>query len=152
MPRWLLASGLSWLTATAGAGEPTGTQAGETRGSDAAAIAVELNRAEPVGNGCRLSFVIRNRTPLVLTSLQWDLVFFDGDGLIAGRTAAEAAPLPADKTSVKVFDVPGLPCTRLKRVLINDVLRCTGEPGDDTPIDCLGLTVPSNRTDIELMK
>jgi hypothetical protein len=115
-------------------------------------IAVELNRADPVPNGCRLSFVIRNRTPHAFASLQWDLVFFDRDDLIAGRTAAEAAPLPKGKTSMKQYDIPGLACERLRRVLLNDVMRCDTAGGGNVPLDCLRLMVLSSRAGIQFFK
>jgi hypothetical protein len=115
-------------------------------------IAVELNRAEPLPDGCRVSFVIQNRTTHAFESLLWDLFFFDPDGLIAGRLAAEAAPLPAGKTSVKLFDIPGLMCDGLSRVLLNDTIVCETEAGEDVEIDCLQLTVPSSRADIGFIK
>ncbi len=150
--RWLLAGGLAWLVVTASANEPVGDKALDAQAQDTEVIAVELNRTEPLRDGCRLSFVIRNRTPHAFESLQWDLFFFDPDGLIVGRMAAEAAPLPAGKTSVKLFDVPDLACDGLGRVLINAVLRCDTSAGGDDLIDCLRLTVPSSRSRVELIK
>lgn len=115
-------------------------------------IAVELNRTDSVEAGCRVSFVIRNLTSHAFESMQWDLFFFDPDGLIIGRLAAEAAPLRAGKTSVKLFDLPDLACKDLGRVLINDVLRCEAASDSSGGIDCLGLTIPSSRSQVELVK
>jgi hypothetical protein len=140
--RWLLAGGLAWLVVTASANEPVGDKARDAQAQDTEVIAVELNRTEPLRDGCRLSFVIRNRTPHAFESLQWDLFFFDPDGLIVGRMAAEAA----------LFDVPDLACDGLGRVLINAVLRCDTSAGGDDLIDCLRLTVPSSRSRVELIK
>lgn len=119
------------------------------------AIAVELNRADALDAGCRLSFVIHNDTPHSFTSLQWDLVGFDSDGLIADRMAAEVAPLLARKTSVKQFDIPTLGCDRLGRLLLNDITQCQTRGGDATlsdPLSCLRLIRPSSRTNIEFFK
>jgi hypothetical protein len=150
--RWLSVGGLAWLAATAivaGAGAANAPD-GTTR--DTEIIAVELNRAESLTDGCRLSLVIHNRTSHAFETMQWDLFFFDPAGRIAARMAAEAAPLPAGKTSVKLFDVPGLACEGLGRVLINDVLRCETDSGAGIRIDCLRLTVPSSRAQVELFK
>ncbi len=115
-------------------------------------IDVELNRVAPRGDGCRLSFVIRNASGAALSSLQWDLVLFDNDGLIAGRSAAEAGPLPRGKTSVKDYDLPGIGCDALARVLINGVLRCETAPDEAAGIDCLERTRPTSRSRVELFK
>jgi hypothetical protein len=150
--RWLPVGGLAWLAATALAAGPSADKAPDETTIDAAVIAVELNRAESLADGCRLSFVIHNRTPQAFETMQWDLFFFDPTGLIGGRMAAEVAPLRAEKTSVKLFDVPGIKCEGLGKVLINDVLRCETDSGAGTPIDCLQLTVPSSRAQVELIK
>lgn len=121
-------------------------------GGETSVVAVELNRTESVSAGCRLSFVIRNSTAHAFESMQWDLVLFDPDGFIVTRTAAEAAPLPAGKTSVKLFDVPGSECKGLGRVLLNDVLHCKTRAGAEAQPDCLALTVPSSRADLEFFK
>jgi len=118
-------------------------------------IAAELNRADTVANGCRLSFVIRNTTEHDFSSLQWDLVTFDPEGLIAARMAAELAPLRADKTSVKQFDIQDFGCDRIARLLLNDITQCKTK-GPDGEMrarnDCLGLMEVSSRTGIELFK
>ena len=115
-------------------------------------VDVELNRVVPQGDGCRLSFVIRNGSGSALSSLHLDLVLFDPDGLIVGRTAAEAGPLPAGKTSVKDYDLPDIGCDALGRILINDVVRCETAPGEVAGIDCLDATRPASRARVELFK
>ncbi len=129
--------------------------AGPGSSANAGRISVELNRADPFESGCRLSFVIRNDTPHSFTALQWDLVGFDPEGLIADRMAANVAPLPAHKTSVKQFDVTSLSCERLGKLLLNDITRCEAD-GDHKdawdPFDCLELITASSRTEIELFK
>lgn len=135
---------------------PTMAKAESTQpAAERALVAAELNRADTVENGCRLSFVIRNGTNYDFTSLQWDLVTFDPDGLIAARMAAELAPLTADKTSVKQFDIQDFDCDRIARLLLNDISRCkTKGPSGEARVrhDCLGLIELSSRTGIELFK
>jgi hypothetical protein len=54
-------------------------------------------------------------------------VIFGKDEVIRQHLAMEAAPLPARKTSVKAFDLPGMQCTEMGRILFNDILGCARE-------------------------
>ncbi|WP_210163814.1 hypothetical protein [Microvirga flocculans] len=58
--------------------------------------------------------------------MKLDLFAFDSDGIAAKRLAVELGPVPGRKTLVKLFDFPGLTCSRFGRVLLNDVLSCEG--------------------------
>jgi hypothetical protein len=103
-------------------------------------LVVDLNRLEDRDGACRLHFVFTNPADRVFERLTLDLVLFDADGVIAERVALEAAPLLADKTMVKQFDIAGRPCADIGRVLINDVTACADRSG---PADgCLGLIEP----------
>lgn len=113
-------------------------------------IRVELNRLEPAGDACRPNLVLVNGTALTLSEFRLDLVMFDADGIVADRLAVDASPLLAGKTSLIVFEVPGMACDDIARVLINTVIACAGGPDD--PGACLGLIEPSSRTDVALFK
>lgn len=106
-------------------------------------LSVELNRLEEREGSCRIYLVIGNKSATAYESLKLDLVLFGTDGVIVRRLAVEAAPLRADKTSVKLFDVSGLACTGIGNVLLNDVLECRGATGDEA--DCIARIVPSSR-------
>ncbi|MFO7855108.1 MAG: hypothetical protein R6V44_07810 [Paracoccaceae bacterium] len=114
---------------------------GPAAAEPAPAIGVELNRLETVEGECRAYLVLDNRGG-ALESLELDLVLFDPDGVIARRLAVEAGPLRAGRESVKVFTIGGLACDGIGRVLLNDVLSCTGEGAGD---DCLGRIEASSR-------
>src|SRR3546814_11145369 len=75
---------------------------------------------------------------------------FGGDGVIAKRLAVEAAPLPAGKTSVRLFDMEGLACDGVSRVLLNDVLACRDDSGERE--GCLAAIATSSRTDAEFVR
>jgi len=113
-------------------------------------IAIELNKLEPVKTACRAYLVVQNRTGAALTSLRLDLVMFGSDGVIARRLAVETAPLPAGKTAVRLFDMDGTPCDGISRVLLNDVLACSGDDGGRD--DCLAAIRTSSRTDAEFIR
>ena len=87
-------------------------------------LGVELNKLEQTGAACRSYMVLSNRTEVTLDQLSLDLVVFDTDGVIDRRLAVELGPVAAGRTRVKVFDMAGLDCGRVARVLLNDVLTC----------------------------
>ncbi|WP_440997587.1 Tat pathway signal sequence domain protein [Arhodomonas sp. SL1] len=98
-------------------------------------MTLQLNKLEQEGKSCLAYLVVENTAESAYDSLTLDLVMFDGDGIIARRLAVETAPLPAGKTSVKVFRIDELPCDAIGRVLLNDILACEDETGDHD--DCL---------------
>ena len=90
--------------------------------------AVELNRLEPRAEGCRIWLALRNPTPQPHDKLRLDLVLFGRDGVVARRMVVDAGQLPADKTMVRIFDTPGLPCEGIGTVLLNDIPSCGAAP------------------------
>ena len=106
-------------------------------------VSVELNKLEANGGGCQPYLVFENKTKIDFNSLKLDLVMFDGDGVIARRVVVEGAPLQPGKMVVKVFDIPGLTCDRIGRVLLNGLTRC-----DDQAVErngCLALLKTESR-------
>ena len=91
---------------------------------------IELNKLESVEGACRAYMVFENTTVNAFESLKLDLVMFDPNGVINKRLAVEGGPLPAGKTSVKLFDIKDVSCADVDRVLLNDVLDCQGPAGD----------------------
>lgn len=114
------------------------------------AVRVELNKLEPDGLGCRIYLVLENRSDSAFETLKLDLVMFDRDLVVAKRLAVETAPLPAGKLSLKVFDVDGVACDRVGRVLLNDVMACAD--GSGVRDDCLRLMSPASRSGTEFVK
>ena len=118
-------------------------------GSDES-LPVQLNKLEPNEGDCRAYLVLENKSASAFESLKLDVVVFDTDGIVAKRLAVEAAPLPLDKTSLKVFDIGGLPCDRVGRVLLNEVMTC--EDASQERGDCLALMSTSSRAPIPFIK
>lgn len=106
-------------------------------------VTVELNKLEQVDNACRAYLVTQNLTDIHFDSLQLDIVMFDNDGIVAKRLAVEIAPMAPGKTSLKVFDIAGLPCDKIGQLLLNDVIQCRDDKGVRT--DCLSLVRVSSR-------
>ena len=113
-------------------------------------IGIELNKFENQANACRAYMVFRNTTDQTFEAFKLDMVMFDQEGLINRRLALDVAPLRADKTSVKLFDIEGLPCDDINQILINDVIECAAS-GEGNP-DCVGLLETSSRNATALIK
>jgi len=114
------------------------------------ALRIELNRLEERGDGCRVHLVLENTSARVYTSYQLDLVIFAVDGVIARRLALETAPLRANKTVVKEFELAGLSCERVGRILLNDVSACVSDAGERN--DCVTATRVSSRASAPFVK
>ncbi len=105
----------------------------------APSVSVELNKLEAADKDCRATLVVKNGKDTAFSELRLDLVVFDGDSVVAKRLIVDVAPLAAKKTSVKSFDIAGLGCDGISRLLLNDVPACGGDA------DCLGLVETSSR-------
>lgn len=104
---------------------------------------VELNRLEDAGGGCRLTLVVANPGDQRFEQLKLDLVLFDADGVVARRLAVETGPVRAKKTVVRLFEAADLPCAGIGRLLLNDVVACSGKDG---PVPgCLDRLVTASR-------
>ena len=118
--------------------------------ASAAGLAIELNKAENGNGGCLASFVIRNGLGHTLDRFSMDVIVFDQEGVIAGRSLLDLAPLPDAKTTVATFPLQNGGCDTISRVLVNSFPSCRANSGQD--VDCLaGLSV-SSRDDIGLEK
>ena len=113
-------------------------------------LTLELNRLQPQPEACRTYLLFGNELEVGFTELVLDFVFFDSDGIIARRSLVNAAPLPADKTVVKIFDVAGIDCARLGKVLLNAVQSC--ETDGEAIEDCLSVVTLSSRAEAPLFQ
>jgi hypothetical protein len=97
-----------------------------------APLDVDLNKLESLsqdGPGCRLYFLISNPDPNLIRQLRLELFVLGSDGVIARRVAVELGPLRAKKTAVRAFDLQGLACDNVSRILVNSVLACDTNGG-----------------------
>ena len=114
------------------------------------AIQIELNRLEDQGNSCRAYLVIANPGAVSYTGFKLDLVVFDRSGTIIRRLALDLAPLRAQKTSVKVFDIADTGCKAIGSVLLNEVLDCRDSGGEIS--DCVQRVSTSSKLPVSLSK
>lgn len=99
------------------------------------AIDLALNTLAPSGDGCRLSFVVRNAMGAEIEDLGLELAVFGSDGGLDQLLRFSFGMLLDGKTRVKQFDLAETPCQEIGRVLVNDVVRCEG--GNMTALRCL---------------
>lgn len=149
--RWAAAGrGVLAAAVVAVAGLGASGAAGQERAKEGGGeIALEFNRLEAAGEGCRLSFVFRNGLAGTIEAMALELVLFDPEGRVAGLIAIDAGRLPAGKMRVRQFDVAGTACSGIGRVLVNDVTACEG--GGLAPATCLGAMKVSSRAGVELV-
>jgi len=123
----------------------SGTALAQDSGSSPSPVRIELNKIEPAGESCRTYFLIDNQKGETWKSLKLDLFALDTDGVAAKRLAVEVGPVPRRKTLIKLFDFPGLSCSRFGRVLLNDVLACDGATSSRE--DCLSVIETASKID-----
>ena len=139
--RWVT---VALMSASAATTSVTGVVAAEEP-----ALPVELNKLESLtggASGCRVYFLVSNPDAEAFDQLRLDLILFGNDGVIARRIALDLAPLAPKKTAVRLFDLAGLNCDDIGKMLVNDVISCVhkGSPAADadrtTCLDRLALT------------
>jgi hypothetical protein len=119
-------------------------------GNGAARLSIELNALEEQDGACRLIFVAENETGADLSALVLEAVLFDGEGRVAALTLLDFRDLPAGRVRVRPFDMAGIDCGALERVLINDVAACEAEDG--TEADCGAALAVRSRVDVGLLQ
>lgn len=118
--------------------------------NEEATLRVELNKLEPVEADCRAYLLFENRTSVDFRSMKLDLVMFNAEGVINKRLAVQGGPLSPGKTSVKLFDIEGVGCEAVGRVLLNGVLECSDPEGERSA--CLELIETASRSSADFFK
>lgn len=113
-------------------------------------VVVELNKVEQLDNACRAYLLFENGQSSRFEEFRLDLVLFDQEGIIARRIAVEAAPLRAERSVVKLFDLADLQCDTIDRVLLNDISPCADEEGPRA--DCVEAVELRTRSGIEFFR
>ncbi|RUX19908.1 hypothetical protein EOA23_29575 [Mesorhizobium sp. M2A.F.Ca.ET.042.01.1.1] len=112
----------------------------------ASVLSFELNAAQPSEKGCRLTFVVNNALGADLSKAAFEIALFNEAGVVDRLTVLDFKDLPAGKTKVTRFDLSGVDCGKLSRVLINSATECAGSGVD--PAACMRALKTSTRTAI----
>lgn len=110
--------------------------------AQAGELTLELNNMSPNKSACRVSFLIRNGFDKAITKSAFELVLFGKDKRTLRIVVVKPGLLPPSKSRVKQFDLKGVNCTQVARVLLNDVRECDGEGLN--PAMCLTASKPSS--------
>ena len=99
---------------------------------DAAAkgLEIELNALAASQKGCLFTFVAANGFARDLSKASFEFVIFNDKGTVERLALLDFRDLPAGKSKVRQFDVPGIKCESVKNLLINDAPVCEGEGVD----------------------
>jgi hypothetical protein len=108
-------------------------------------LSLELNRIDAIEGACRLTFMVDNALGVDLDALALETVLIDRAGVVERLTLFEFGALPGGSLRVRQFDVPGLSCDALGRVLINGVAECGGAA------PCAAALRLGTRTDVEVI-
>ena len=109
-------------------------------------LAVELNAAQAVDKGCRVSFLIRNGMATEIEASVFEVAVIGKDGRVSALIRLDFGRLPKNKSRVRQFDLAGKGCDEVGRILLNDVTECSGD--GLTPDVCLDALAVSARGDI----
>ena len=109
-------------------------------------LALELNALQPGEAGCRVSFLATNRLAADLDRTAVEIAFFTGDGAIDRIVTLDFLALPQGKTKVLQFELQGLNCEGIGRLLVNDISACEGPEIEAGA--CLEGLVLSSRPDL----
>ena len=109
-------------------------------------ITLELNGAEPSDKGCRLTFVVNNGLGAELTKAAFEIALYNKSGVVDRLTVLDFKELPAGKTKVTRFDLTGVDCAKISRILVNHATECVGEGVE--PGACLRKLKTAAKTEI----
>lgn len=127
---------------------PLAAQAQSTA-RETGALTLELNTVQETGSACRLTFTAQNDTGAAIEQAVFETVIFDESGGVVSLSLFDFQRLPADRLRVRQFDLPGMACTAIGRVLINGANACLVDGGASTVCED-GLTL-STRVAVELV-
>lgn len=118
--------------------------------AQAQSLNVELNKLEDAETGCQAFFLFRNGLEQNLTGFEMSLAILTSDGIIDRLLTIDAAPLPAQRTTLKLFEIPEIQCTAIGDILLHDIGACTPQNGDE--LDCFSFLELNSRASAALVK
>ena len=114
-------------------------------------LLVELNKMEEIdGGGCRAFFLFRNQTGKSFAGFEMSLAILDGAGIIDRLLSVDASPLPVQRTTLKLFEIPETTCGNISEILLHDVTAC--QPQNEAEMDCFAILELASRTPAKLVK
>ncbi|WP_291730268.1 hypothetical protein [Leisingera sp. F5] len=114
-------------------------------------LRVELNKIEEIDTGgCRAFFLFRNQTGKSFEGFEMSLAILDGQGVIDRLLSIDAAPLPVQRTTLKLFEIPEIACSNISEILLHDITSC--QPQNEAQMDCFPVLELGSRAAAPLVK
>ena len=122
-----------------------------TAQADTGMLAIELNKfeANDVG-GCRAFFLFRNQTEMAFEGFEMSLAVLGSDGVIDRLLTIDASPIPAARTTLKLFEIPEIACEEISEILLHELSSC--QPQNAEQMDCFPILDLVSRTSAPLVK
>lgn len=95
-------------------------------------VELELNTAQDISGGCRLTYVATNATPVGLEKVSYEVAVFNLEGIVTRLLVLEFGWLPSGKTRVVQFDLPDQACASISRISVNGAVECASGQGEQT--------------------
>lgn len=122
-----------------------------TARADTDQLSIELNKFESnEGSGCQAFFLFRNQTKLTFEGFEMSFAVLNKDGVIDRLLTIDAAPLPAARTTLKLFEIPEISCDGISALLLHELASC--RPQNAEEIDCFPFLDLVSRTNANLEK
>lgn len=113
-------------------------------------LTVELNKLENVEGGCQTFFLFRNDTGQTFEGFEMSLAILTADGVIDRLLTIDAAPIPSNRTTLKLFEIPEMQCNRIGEILLHDIGSCRPQNGEE--MDCFSILNLTSRANAPLVK
>lgn len=114
-------------------------------------LTVELNKFEDAeGGGCQAYFLFRNETGKSFEGFEMSLAILNSNGVIDRLLSIDAAPLPIDRTTLKLFAIPEIACAQISEIVLHDMATC--KPQNEEEADCFQFLELRSKTDATLVK
>ncbi|MCR9108575.1 MAG: hypothetical protein NXH94_06730 [Rhodobacteraceae bacterium] len=115
------------------------------------ALSVELNKFKPgEPSGCQAYFLFRNGTGKSFEGFEMSLAILDSNGVIDRLLSIDAAPLPVQRTTLKLFAIPEIACSDISEIVLHDMPVC--KPQNEDNADCFEFLELGSKTSAALVK
>jgi hypothetical protein len=119
--------------------------------SEQGSLSVELNKFESgETGGCRAFFLFRNQTGKSFEGFEMSLAILDSGGVIDRLLSIDASPLPVQRTTLKLFEIPEIACGEISEILLHDLTTC--KPQNEDEMDCFAILTLGSKTTAALVK
>ena len=114
-------------------------------------LTIELNKFEANDSGgCRAFFLFRNQTEMTFEGFEMSLAVLATNGVIDRLLTIDAAPIPAARTTLKLFEIPEITCDSISEILLHELSAC--QPQNAEQMDCFPILDLVSRTSAPLVK